>query len=68
MFSAGKEDGIDFERLRKDLIDEFGAQMVTITGTMGYSDMCDAQNASEDQLLEMAKREGININKYRRLC
>ena len=66
MFSAGKEDYIDFERLRKDLMDEFGAQMVTITGAMGYSDMCDTQNATEDQLLEIAKREGINIGKYRK--
>ena len=57
---------IDFNRLRQDLIDEYGAQMVSITGAMGFSYMCDAQNASEQQLLEMAQRENININNYRK--
>ena len=65
MFSAGKEDLIDYEHLRKDLIDEYVAQMVTITGAMGYSDMCDAQDASEKQLINMARREGFNLDKYR---
>ena len=31
-----------------------------------FLDMCDAQNASEQQLLEMAKREGFNLSKYRK--
>lgn len=66
-FSHKSNDGnIDFDRLREDLMDEYGAQMVSFTGAMGYSDMCDAQEASEDELLEMARREGINIEKYRK--
>lgn len=32
----------------------------------GFLEMCDAQDATEDQLLEMARREGINLNKYRK--
>lgn len=67
LFSGNNSDGkIDINRLREDLMDEYGAQMVTFTGAMGYSDMCDAQSASEEQLVEMAKREGFNIDKYRR--
>ncbi|MBO4458151.1 MAG: hypothetical protein J5802_10560 [Butyrivibrio sp.] len=68
LYSGNKKEGnIDFDRLREDLIDEYGAQMVTITGAMGYSDMRDAQSASEDELLKMAQREGISLDKYRRL-
>ncbi len=57
---------IDYNKLRNDLMDEYGAQMVTFTGAMGYSDMCDAQKASYEDLLDMARREGININNYRK--
>lgn len=67
LFSWNKREGnIDFDRLREDLMDEYGAQMVTFTGAMGYSDMCDAQHASEEELLKMAQREGFNLDKYRR--
>lgn len=67
LLSGNKSEGnIDFNRLREDLMDEYGAQMVTFTGVMGYSDMCDAQRASEDELLKMAQREGFNLDKYRR--
>lgn len=57
---------IDFKSLRNDLMDEYGAQMAAYSGGLGFLDMCDAQNASEQQLLEMAKREGFNLNKYRK--
>ncbi len=60
-----KTEDIDYERLREDLMDEYGAQMVTFTGAMGYSDMCDAQRATNEELLKMAKNEGIDISKYR---
>ncbi|MBR4669007.1 MAG: hypothetical protein IKO84_00255 [Butyrivibrio sp.] len=67
LFSHKSNDGnIDFDKLREDLMDEYGAQMVSFTGAMGYSDMCDAQEASEDELLELARREGLNIEKYRK--
>lgn len=62
----GSRGDIDFDRLREDLMDEYGAQMVTFTGAMGYSDMCDAQNASNEELLEMARKEGLSIDKYKR--
>ncbi len=61
---SGTNRNIDFDRLREDLMEEYAAQMVTVTGAMGYSDMCDVQQASEDQLLEMARKERFNLDKY----
>ncbi len=63
---SDKSVDIDFDRLREDLMDEYGTQMVTFTGAMGYSDMCDAQSASNEKLLEMARREGFSIERYKR--
>ena len=57
---------IDFKSLRADLIDEYGAQMEAYFGGFGFLEMCDAEDATEEQLLEMARREGINLNKYRK--
>ncbi len=28
--------------------------------------MCDAEDASNEQLLQVAKREGFNLNKYKK--
>ena len=67
LFSKSSSNGeIDYNKLRNDLVDEYGAQMVTFTGAMGYSDMCDAQSASNSELLEMAKKEGFDLNRYRK--
>ena len=64
--NSSDNNGIDFERLRRDLINEYGAQMVTFSGVVGFAAMRDAQTASEERLVEMAKRVGFNIDKYRR--
>lgn len=63
--SNGSND-IDFKRLRSDLMDEYGAQMAAYSGGFGFLEMCDAEDATEEQLLEMARREGINLNRYRK--
>ena len=66
-FSSSKDnEDIDFERLRADLIDEYGAQMASFSGGLGFCNMCDAEGASNDELLAMAKREGIDLRKYRK--
>ena len=66
-FSSSKDnEDIDFERLRSDLMDEYGAQMASFSGGLGFCDMCDAEDASNDQLLEMARREGFNLSNYRK--
>ena len=63
----GKKAGdIDYERLRRDLVDEYGAQSVVFSGGLGFLEMCDAEEASNEKLLEMARRDGFNLNKYRR--
>lgn len=65
-FKSNQSKEIDYERLRNDLMDEYGAQMVTLTGAMGYSDMCDAQEASNEDLIKMAQREGMNLDRYKK--
>ena len=57
---------IDYDRLRRDLVDEYGAQSAAFAGSFGFLEMCDAEDASNDQLLEMARREGFNLNRYRK--
>lgn len=47
-------------------MNEYGAQSAVYSGGLGFLDMCDAEDASKEQLLEMAKREGFNLNKYRK--
>ena len=64
--SSNNNGEIDFKRLRADLMDEYGAQMAAYSGGFGFLEMYDAQDATEDQLLEMARRDGINLNKYRK--
>lgn len=56
---------MDFNRLRNDLMDEYGAQSAAFSGGFGFLEMCDAQDASDEQLLEMARREGFNLDKYK---
>ena len=53
----------DYERLRSDLMDEYGIQSAAFSGVLGFLDMCDAKDASNEELLRMAKREGLNLNK-----
>ena len=65
--SKKADDGdYDYNRLRRDLVNEYGAQSAAYSGGLGFLDMCDAEDASKEQLLEMAKREGVNLNKYRK--
>ncbi len=68
LFSHGNANSgdIDFEKLRRDLVDEYGAQSAAFSGGFGFLEMCDAEDASNNQLLEMARREGFNLNKYKK--
>jgi hypothetical protein len=51
-------------RLRKDLINEYGAQMVSFSGVFGFLDMSKIEDVSNEQLLELAKKEHFNLKKY----
>ncbi len=58
-------ESIDYERLRNDLMDEYGAQGAVFSGGFGFMEMCDAQNASDEQLIEMARNEHIDLEQYK---
>ncbi len=67
LFSRNSNDNAsyDYDKLRRDLIDEFGAQSAAFSGGSGFLEMCDAEDASNEQLLEMARREGFNLERYK---
>ena len=54
---------IDFERLRQDLIDYFGTAMTIGFGT-AIIDISKVENASNEELINIAKQNGFNINNY----
>lgn len=64
--SSNDNEDYDFDRLRRDLVDEYAVQSAAFSGGLGFLDMCDAQDASNEQLLEMARREGLNLSKYKK--
>ena len=66
LFHSDNGEQYDFEKLRRDLVDEYGAQSAAFSGGFGFLEMCDAEEASNEQLLEMARREGFSLEKYRR--
>ena len=55
----------DYKRLRKDLENEYGAQGIAFSGGFGFMQMMEASTASEKELLEMAKDEGLDLEKYK---
>ena len=54
---------LDIERLRRDLIDYFGAAMTNGWG-MAEIDISDIQDASPEELKSIARECGFNINDY----
>ena len=40
--------------------------MASFSGGLGFCDMCDVGNASNDELISIAKRESIDLNKYKK--
>ena len=55
----------DYKRLRKDLENEYAIQSATFSGGFGFCQMLDASDASEEELLKMARNEGLDLSKYR---
>ena len=53
---------IDYEKLRKDLIDYFGTAMSF--SPMAIMDLSRVESASDDELVEIAKRNGFELTKY----
>ncbi|MBQ6637186.1 MAG: hypothetical protein IJH82_00875 [Lachnospiraceae bacterium] len=59
-------DDYDIKRLRKDLETEYMIQGIGFTGDFGLFEMLEASGASNEELIKMAKREHINLEKYRK--
>ena len=53
---------IDTDRLRRDLMNYFGAAMSVFTVAM--MDVIDIENASEEELIRIAIRNGFNLEDY----
>jgi hypothetical protein len=64
MFFSKSKTNIDYKRLRKDLIREYGIRMISYSGGLGFLDMCKVEDVSNEQLLELAKKEHFNLKKY----
>ncbi len=54
---------IDVEKLRKDLIDYFGSAMFSGL-PMAIVDLSDIETASNDELIEIAKKNNFDLTKY----
>ena len=53
---------IDVEALRNDLIDYFGTAMQY--NPVAMMDLIKIENASDEQVVQIAMKNGINIEKY----
>ena len=65
-FSDDDEDEYDYDKLRNDLVNDFGAMGATFLGGLGFVNMMEAQDADNEELLKMARREGYNMNRYKK--
>lgn len=54
---------IDFDKLRDDLINYFGTAMVSGFG-MAVVDLTKVENASDEELIDIAIKCGFNLNDY----
>lgn len=66
LFDDERNNNYDFKRLRRDLEDEYAIQSASLSGGFGFIQMIDASIASDEELLKIAKREGFNLNKYKK--
>jgi len=53
---------IDYEKLRKDLIDYFGTAMSF--NPMAIMDLSRVESASDDELVEIARKCNFDLDKY----
>jgi hypothetical protein len=57
-------DDFDYESLRSDLMDNYGTAMCS-GFPMAVMDLGRVERASESELLQIADREGYNLDKYK---
>ena len=53
---------IDIEKLRKDLIDYFGSAMFTMP--MAIIDLTKVEKCTNDELIEIAKKNNFDLEDY----
>ena len=53
---------IDYERLRRDLIDYYGTALTMFP--QAIMEVMDIKKASYDKLLQYARKSGFNLNNY----
>ena len=68
LFDDNSNANYDYNRLRKDIENEFAIQSATFSGGFGFSQMLDVSRASNEQLIKIAKQQGFNLNKYKKGC
>jgi hypothetical protein len=56
--------GLDYDRLRRDLVDYYGTAMYS-GFPMAMMELEQLKRASETELEKFAKKAGLNLNKYR---
>lgn len=54
---------IDYEKLREDLVEYYGSAMSSGI-SMATIETIEAEYATEEELTKLAKKAGIDINKY----
>ena len=57
-------DDFNYESLRSNLMDNYGTAMCS-GFPMAVMDLGRVERASESELLQIAKKEGYNLNKYK---
>lgn len=53
---------IDFDKLRRDLMNYYGT--ATSVFPMAYMDVINVENASDEELIRIALRNGFNLEDY----
>lgn len=56
---------INTDKLRKDMIDNYGTAMFN-GFPAAIMDLSKAEKASEQELIRMAKNQGVNLDRYRK--
>ena len=56
---------INTDKLRKDMIDNYGTAMFN-GFPMAIMDLSKVEKASEQELIRMAKNQGVNLDRYRK--
>ena len=54
----------DYDRLRRDLMDNYGTAMFS-GFPMAVMDLSRVEKASEEELLRIASKERVNLDKYK---